>query len=404
MFVLLALAFLLVPIAEIYLIVQVAGGIGVPETILLLIAISALGAWLTKIAGVSVLYRLQRTVRAGRVPSAEIVDGALVLLAGALMITPGFLSDALAIVLLLPPTRAVIRRLVLHRIRDRGGFFNLVTSTPWGPTLRRGRGLGRRELGRPTGATGPQPMTPAVPTRDGATVMLVRDGHLDDRPLEVFMLRRHPSTAFGSVHVFPGGVVDATDHAPELDDLCPGLTDQEASERLGVASGGRAYWVAAVREAFEEAGVLLARRVDGEAVRFDGHEDVQRRFDQHRRAVHAGERSLVEVLAAEHLVLALDGVRYVAHWITPEGEPKRFDTRFFLARAPEGQAYAHDDAELIGSEWVRPPDALARHQAGDFPMIGPTIVSLQDIGRFATCDELLASENLVRAAGSTGPA
>ena len=111
-----------------------------------------------------------------------------------------------------------------------------------------------------------------------------------------------------------------------------------------------------------------------------------------------------EVLAAEHLVLALDGVRYVAHWITPEGEPKRFDTRFFLARAPEGQAYAHDDAELIGSEWVRPPDALARHQAGDFPMIGPTIVSLQDIGRFATCDELLASEDLVRAAGSRGPA
>jgi len=247
-------------------------------------------------------------------------------------------------------------------------------------------------------------MTPAVPTRDGATVMLVRDGHFDDRPLEVFMLRRHPSTAFGSVHVFPGGVVDATDHAPALDDLCPGLTDQEASERLGVASGGRAYWVAAVREAFEEAGVLLARGIDGEAVRFDGHEDVQRRFDQHRRAVHAGERSLVEVLAAEHLVLALDGVRYVAHWITPEGEPKRFDTRFFLARAPEGQAYAHDDAELIGSEWVRPPDALARHQAGDFPMIGPTIVSLQDIGRFATCDELLASENLVRAAGSRGPA
>ena len=79
------------------------------------------------------LYRLQRTVRAGRVPSAEIVDGALVLLAGALMITPGFLSDALAIVLLLPPTRAVVRRLVLRRIRDRGGFFNLVTSTPVGP-------------------------------------------------------------------------------------------------------------------------------------------------------------------------------------------------------------------------------------------------------------------------------
>ena len=132
MFVLLALLFLVVPIVEIYLIVQVAGGIGVPETILLLVAISVLGAWLAKVAGVSVLYRLQRTVRQGRVPSAEIVDGALVLLAGALMITPGFLSDMLAILLLLPPTRAVVRRVVLRRIRARGGFFDLVTSTPMG--------------------------------------------------------------------------------------------------------------------------------------------------------------------------------------------------------------------------------------------------------------------------------
>ena len=247
-------------------------------------------------------------------------------------------------------------------------------------------------------------MTPAVPTRDGATVMLVRDGHHDETPLEVFMLRRHPSTAFGSVHVFPGGVVDAADHAPELDDLCPGLTDRDASDRLGIPSGGRAYWVAAVREAFEEAGVLLARRVDGEPVRFDGHEDIQRRFDRHRRAVHAGDRSFVALLAAERLVLALNEVRYVAHWITPEGEPKRFDTRFFLARAPEGQAYAHDDAELIGSEWVRPHDALARHRAGDFPMIGPTIVSLRDLGRYATSDELLTAHELAPAVAPRGSA
>ena len=84
----------------------------------------------------------------------------------------------------------------------------------------------------------------------------------------------------------------------------------------------------------------------------------------------------------------LGDVRYVSHWITPESEPKRFDTRFFLARAPEGQAYVHDDGEIIGSEWVRPLDALQRHRAGDFPMIGPTIVSLQDLGRHATADEL----------------
>jgi 8-oxo-dGTP pyrophosphatase MutT (NUDIX family) len=247
-------------------------------------------------------------------------------------------------------------------------------------------------------------MTPAVPTRDGATVMLVRDGDHAERPLEVFMLRRHPGTAFGSVHVFPGGVVDAADHDPELEARCPGLTDGDASARLGLATGGRAFWVAAIRESFEEAGVLLARGADGEPVRFDHHPDVEARFDEHRRAVHAGTRSLLEVLLAEELVLAVDQVRYFSHWITPEGEPKRFDTRFFLARAPEGQAYAHDDQELIGSEWVRPADALARHRVGDFAMIGPTIASLQDIGRHATCDELLAAHDVATAGADRGPA
>ena len=131
-FVVLALVFLVVPIAELYVIVQVAGSIGIPETIVLLIAISVLGAWLAKVAGVGVLYRLQRAIRAGRVPSSEIVDGALVLLAGALMITPGFLSDLLAIFLLLPPSRALVRGVVLRRIQARGGLFTMVSSMPTG--------------------------------------------------------------------------------------------------------------------------------------------------------------------------------------------------------------------------------------------------------------------------------
>lgn len=247
-------------------------------------------------------------------------------------------------------------------------------------------------------------MTLAVPTRDGATVMLVRDGPQPDRPLEVFMLRRHPRTAFGSVHVFPGGVVDATDHHPGLDPHCPGLTDADASAALGVSSGGRAYWIAAIRESFEEAGVLLARGGDDAPVRFDGHPDVQARFDEHRRAVHAGSRALLDILEDERLVLAVDQVRYFGHWITPEGQPKRFDTRFFLARAPEGQAYAHDDTELIGSEWVRPIDALDRHRAGEFPMVGPTTECLRDIGRFATCDELLAAHALTQTGAPGGQA
>ena len=136
MVLLLALVFLVVPIAELYVIVQVAGGIGVPQTILLLIAISVIGAWLARVAGVGVLRRLQRTIRAGKVPSAEVVDGGLVLLAGALMITPGFLSDVLAIALLLPPTQALARNALLRRVRARGGLFGVVASGAQGPGRR----------------------------------------------------------------------------------------------------------------------------------------------------------------------------------------------------------------------------------------------------------------------------
>lgn len=122
----LLLLFVVAPIVELYVIVQVAGGIGAAETILLLIGISVVGAWLAKLAGIGVLNRLQRTVRAGRVPSAEVVDGALVLLAGALMIAPGFVSDVVAIGLLLPPTRVLARAAILRRIRAGGGLVRIV--------------------------------------------------------------------------------------------------------------------------------------------------------------------------------------------------------------------------------------------------------------------------------------
>jgi UPF0716 protein FxsA len=133
MFLLLALVFVAAPILELYVIVQVADGIGIPETILLLIAISVVGAWLAKLAGLTVLQRLQATMRRGEVPSAEIVDGALVLFAGALMIAPGFISDLLALLLLLPPTRAVVRSIVLRRIRASGSFVSVVVGPPRQP-------------------------------------------------------------------------------------------------------------------------------------------------------------------------------------------------------------------------------------------------------------------------------
>jgi UPF0716 protein FxsA len=122
----LVLVFVVAPLVELYVIVQVAHSVGAPETILLLAGVSIVGAWLAKQQGLTVLRRMQGTIAQGRVPSREIVDGALVLLAAALMIAPGFVSDVLAVLLLLPPVRAVVRSAILRRIRAGGA---VVTST-----------------------------------------------------------------------------------------------------------------------------------------------------------------------------------------------------------------------------------------------------------------------------------
>jgi 8-oxo-dGTP pyrophosphatase MutT (NUDIX family) len=231
-------------------------------------------------------------------------------------------------------------------------------------------------------------VTEPVPIRDAATVMLVRDA--DDGP-EVFMLRRSLGASFvGGAYVFPGGAVDPHDRTSEAEAICDGLTDVAASRRLGLAAGGIAYWVAAIRECFEEAGVLLARSAAGQVVRFD-EPAVEARFETHRRAVHDGERRLVEVCVEEDLRLITDDIHYVSHWITPVGEPRRFDTRFFVARAPEAQTPLHDDRETIESLWIRPADALARQAAGELFMIPPTIANLRFLEPHDSAAKILAA-------------
>ncbi len=137
-----------------------------------------------------------------------------------------------------------------------------------------------------------------------------------------------------------------------------------------------------MRECFEEAGVLLARRRDGGPPRVD---------DAERRAVHAGELSMVELCRRHDLVLDLSEIRYVAHWVTPVGEPRRFDTRFFLAAAPPGQDGQHDDAELVDSRWVRPAAALAAVEAGDLLMLPPTLANLRALAASAGVAAALAA-------------
>jgi 8-oxo-dGTP pyrophosphatase MutT (NUDIX family) len=225
-----------------------------------------------------------------------------------------------------------------------------------------------------------------VAIRDAATVMLVRDAP----DLEVFMLRRNLRSDFvGGAYVFPGGGVDDHDRFSDLEAVCTGRSDADASAQLGVASGGLAFWVAAIRESFEEAGVLLAYDHD-ELVRFEDPAVVER-FADHRAEVDRGDRRLIEVCQSEGLRLAVDTMYYFSHWITPEGPTRRYDTRFFVARAPEAQVPLHDDHEVIANLWVRPSEALAAHRAGEFEMIFPTVRTLLALERFETADELLAA-------------
>lgn len=231
-----------------------------------------------------------------------------------------------------------------------------------------------------------------VEVRDAATVMLVRDG---EQGLEVFMLRRNLNSDFvGGAYVFPGGGVDEHDRHLDLGPICEGRTDDEASALLGIDDGGLAFWVAAIREAFEEAGVLLAYDADGKVLDLTD-DDTKARFEAHRAAVDAGERRLVDVCAEEGLRLACDAIHYFSHWITPEGPPRRYDTRFFVARAPENQAYLHDDRETIASTWIRPADALEAHRRKEFDIIFPTIRNLEAIGRFERTDDLLAAAAVI---------
>jgi len=233
-----------------------------------------------------------------------------------------------------------------------------------------------------------------VPVKPAATVLLVRD--VDGGGIEVFMLQRTFSAAFASgMFVFPGGKVDELDAGDAIAELCDGLTDAHASSLLNIPSGGLAYWVASIRECFEEAGVLLARHENtGQVVSF--HEsEVAARFEAERENIHDGSLELMELCRREGLRLTTDEIHYVSHWITPMGERRRFDTRFFLARAPKGQEPLHDNGETIQSMWIRPEDAIRRHNEGDLMLMPPTRANIEFLLPHKTTDEAMAAAEKV---------
>lgn len=227
----------------------------------------------------------------------------------------------------------------------------------------------------------------AVAVRPAATIML-----LDDRPdLHVLLLRRRAGSAFvGGMSVFPGGAVDPADAAHEVEAQCSGLDDAGASRRLGLSRGGLAYWVAAVRGTFEEAGVLLAIDARGGMVDLSPPA-VEGRFARLRVEVDSGRARLADTVRAEGLRLAVDRVHYAARWITPQGPPRRYDTRFFVAALPPGQRPVHDDREAVDSEWRRPREALARFARGELALLPPTVGMLRILAGFECARDAVAA-------------
>jgi len=197
--------------------------------------------------------------------------------------------------------------------------------------------------------------------------------------------RSHALSFMPGAHVFPGGAVDPADASAELQALCAGLDDESASRALGIGRGGLAYWIAALREAFEEAGILLAYDATGDIVSFEDAE----RFLAHRRALHGRHGDFGAILRDEGLRLATDRLIYFGHWITPVTVPRRYDTRFFLAVAPERQEAMHDEHETIAHAWVRPREALDLCARELINLRTPTMKTLERFAASASVAELV---------------
>ena len=232
---------------------------------------------------------------------------------------------------------------------------------------------------------------PAEP-KPAATVLLVRD--IEGEGIEVFLIERAAKTNFGGAYVFPGGKVDLEDSSSEISEICQGVSDEDASSALGIEKGGLAYWAAVIRECFEEVGILLAYRKDGS--NFDPKDESENeRFINYRKRLNDGEKVLAEMCESEDLFLASDRLAYLAHWITPKIEKRRYDTRFFIAQAPEGQEGIHDGSESVNSIWIKPEEALKQFEEGKLLMIMPTIKNLESICGFTNTKELLENKNSI---------
>jgi 8-oxo-dGTP pyrophosphatase MutT (NUDIX family) len=221
----------------------------------------------------------------------------------------------------------------------------------------------------------------AIP-RPAATVVILRDGR---EGLEVFMVVRHHEIDFASgALVFPGGKVDEQDADPAWGELAPSAA----------SAPERAFLVASARETFEEAGLMLARR--GAERDMLGAADAHRLVETYRARLVSGDTTFLDLVRREDLRLAADLMVPFAHWITPENQPKRFDTHFLLVSAPVEQLGAHDGAESVEGFWIAPEQALRDADAGTRTLLFPTHMNLLKLARHSNVAEAVAAARASR--------
>ena len=224
------------------------------------------------------------------------------------------------------------------------------------------------------------------------TLILLRDQ--DPAGFEVFLLKRHARSIFmGGNFVYPGGKLDKGDGTEEILAQLRGVSADQARQILGENDPENmsiAYWVAGIRELFEEAGILLAYAKNGQLLSIDD-DTTRQRFNLHRHTLQKGEKTFLQIIKEENLTLALDQCFYYAHWITPEARNVRFDTRFFIARTISSQEASPDAKETTEGIWLTPGEALKRNFEGTVALSPPTLKTLEDLSRFSTIQDLLST-------------
>jgi 8-oxo-dGTP pyrophosphatase MutT (NUDIX family) len=226
--------------------------------------------------------------------------------------------------------------------------------------------------------------------KDAATVILVRPSQAEG--WELFLARRHHKQAFmAGAYVFPGGQVEDTDYDLKIktyirnnDSLNPRRLLQEDSLPEEKALG---FFIAAIRETFEEVGVLLGGNRNGDFISFH-NEDILKDYNSYRRKLDTSQITLMEIAHKERILFFPDMLIPYAHWITPEFEKMRFDTRFFLAKLPPEQMPVADTMELTQSLWVTPQKALEMHFQKEIVLMPPTLKTIEELSALKSIDEL----------------